>query len=136
MADELVGQVLLLDVVALEVVREPVADADAVVLHPPVAGAAQVVRARGASRGASRRRRRRSRRARPVRLGRRRDIDRRLGERVLRLGQPDPVQRLGGRDGDLERARIGVADVLGRAMISRRAMNLGSSPAAIIEASQ
>ena len=37
------------------------------------------------------------------------DVDRRLGERVLRLGQPDVVERLGGRDGDLERARVRVA---------------------------
>ena len=40
---ELVGQVLLGDVVALELVRELVADADAVLLHPAVAGGAQVV---------------------------------------------------------------------------------------------
>ena len=43
------------------------------------------------------------------------DVGRRLRQRVLRLGQADQVERLHGRDGHLERARIGVADVLGGA---------------------
>ena len=43
---QLVGQVLLRDVVALVVVREDVAHADPVGLHPPVPGRAQVVRNR------------------------------------------------------------------------------------------
>jgi hypothetical protein len=65
-----------------------------------------------ASRGAARRPWRRSRR------GRRRcswscgEQDRRLGQRVLGLGQADPVEGLGRGDGDLQGARIGQADVL------------------------
>ena len=53
--------------------------------------------------------------ARAVRLRRGRDVGRRLGQRVLRLGQPDPVERLASGDRDLQRSRVGVADVLRRA---------------------
>ena len=48
-----------------------------------------------------------------VRLRRAGQVDRRLGEVQLRLRQPDVLERLRGGDGDDERPRIGVADVLG-----------------------
>ena len=70
------------------------------------------------------------------RLGGRREIDRRLGQRVLRLGQADPVERLRGRHGHLEGARVGVADVLGGADDQPPGDEPGSSPAAIMAASQ
>ena len=93
-----------------------------------------VVVARRRGRGAPRRCSRRSagrpaaawRRARGRARGRRRcaflalsdfgasdEVDRRLGERELALGQADVLDRLGGGDRHLERARVGVADVLG-----------------------
>ena len=76
-------------------------------------------------------------RAGPVGLRRGRDVDRRLGERVLGLGQADPVERLAGGDGDLESALGSAFPTSSLAlMIRRRAMNFGSSPAAIIAASQ
>jgi hypothetical protein len=64
------------------------------------------------------------------------EVDRRLGERVLGFRQADPVQRLGGGDGNLERLGSALPTSSDALMMSRRAMNLGSSPAAIMEASQ
>ena len=51
-------------------------------------------------------------RVRRVRLGRERDVGRRLGEVDARLGQPDELDRARGRHGHLQRARVGVAHVL------------------------
>ena len=48
-----------------------------------------------------------------VRLRRQRQVDRRLGEREPALRQPDVLDRVGGGDGDRQRLRIGVPDVLG-----------------------
>ena len=48
-----------------------------------------------------------------VRLRREREVDRRLREIEPRLRQPDVLDRLCGGDGDDERLRIGIADVLG-----------------------
>ena len=48
----------------------------------------------------------------PVRLRRRRHVGRRLGQRVLRLRQADHLHRLHRGHRDLQRPRIGVADVL------------------------
>ena len=131
-----VGQVLLVHVGGLVVVRVAIADADAVGAHPADRRVAQVhghgqravLEDVGHGRPVGQ--------AGPVRLGRRGQVGRRLGERVLRLGQADPVERLGRGDRHLEAARVGVADVLGGAMIRRRAMKRGSSPAATIVASQ
>ena len=113
--DQLVWQVLLPDVVALEVVRELVADADAVRLHPAIARCPQVHRDVERSELEHVGHRRAIRPPDGVRLRRRRDVGRRLGQRVLGLGQPDPVERRGRRHGDLEGPRIRVPDVLGRA---------------------
>ena len=48
-----------------------------------------------------------------LRLGRGREVDRRLREVELRLGQADVLERVRRGDGDEERAWVGVADVLG-----------------------
>ena len=80
-----VGQVLLLDVGALVVVRVAVADADPVLLHPAVRRIPKVQRDRQRAAALDVRHGRPVGRARSVRLGRRRDVGRRLGERVLRL---------------------------------------------------
>ena len=58
-----------------------------------------------------------------VRLRRGRDVGRRLGERVLRLGQPDPVERLAGRDGDRSARGSALPTSSDALMIRRRAMN-------------
>ena len=49
-----------------------------------------------------------------VRLRRAREVHRGLRERVARLGQPDVLDRLGGRDRDDQCLRVCVSDVLGR----------------------
>jgi hypothetical protein len=72
----------------------------------------------------------------PVRLRRGRDVCRCLGERVLRFGQADPVEAWLAATAT-ESARGSAFPTSSDAlMISRRAMNRGSSPAAIIAASQ
>ena len=92
-----VRQVLLLDVRALELGRVAIADADPVVLEPPVGGIAQMVRDG----------------QRPFALDvgdrvpvglpaadalrRGGEVDGRLGERVLGLGQADPIEGLAPR---------------------------------------
>ena len=48
-----------------------------------------------------------------VRLRRPREVDRRLGEVELRLRQPDVLDGMRRGDGHEQRARVGVADVLG-----------------------
>src|SRR5437867_4211638 len=57
-----------------------------------------------------------------VRLRRERQIERRLGERQLALGIAEEVVGLLRRQGQRERAGVGVADVLRRETTSRRAM--------------
>ncbi len=51
--------------------------------------------------------------ARGVRLRGEREVDRALGQRVGRLGQPDVLDGVGRADRDLQRLGVGVADVLG-----------------------
>ena len=110
---QLVGQVLLGDVVTLEVVRELVADTDPVLLHPAIAGGAQVVGDRQRALVEHVGHRRPVGLADRVALGGRADVHGRVGKGVLRLRQADPVERLRRRDRHLEGPRVGVPDVLG-----------------------
>ena len=111
---KLVGQVLLVHVGTLEVGRIAVADADPVLLHAAVRRVPQVHRDGQGAAALDVAHGREVRLAGSDRLGGGGEVDGRLGEGVLGLGQADPVERLRGRDGDLEAARVGVADVLRR----------------------
>ena len=94
--------------------RVPVPDADPVRLHPAVGRIPEVAGHGQRAVPEHLLHRRRVASADGVRLRRHGQQHGGLGEGVLRLGQPDVVQRLGGRHRHLERPRVRVAHVLGR----------------------
>ena len=108
------GQVVLRDDRAFEIVRIAIVLAVAEALHQRRRRVAQMKRHRQRAELARILARALHRAIRGVRLGRARQIGHALRERNDALGQPDEVHRVLDRDRDLQRARIGVADVLGR----------------------
>ncbi len=72
----------------------------------------------------------------PVRLRRGSHVGGRLGKGVLGLRKADHLHRLHRRHRDLQRPWVGIADVLAAAITIRRAMKVGSSPAATMLAHQ
>ena len=80
--------------------------------------------------------RRAQRGLRAVRLRRRGEVDRHLGERKIALRWPQHVKRVARRDGELQ--RFGSASPMSSAAIAiaRRKIVIGSSPPSIIRAIQ
>ena len=107
------GQVLLVVDVARVVVRVVVADAAPELGGARVGGAAQRRGRVGGAGVADVAARLADRALDGVRLRRQRQVDRGLGERELALRQADVLDRVRGGDGDRQRLRVGVADVLG-----------------------
>src|SRR5690349_15409863 len=108
-----VGQVLLVDHAAREVVRVLVADAAAQLLGAAVARVAQARRRPLGAAGAHLGHGGVDADVGGVRLGRAGQVDGRLGEVDAALGQADELPRPGGGNGHLQGLRVGVADVLG-----------------------